>query len=158
MRSGNMSVENYNGTTTLRLHGNSIARMDAAGVISISNAGRNSRTTNDRLNGILHYLPGQGRVCCKDFSAYLNGAPWDGSWTVVHDPAQENARCLAVQDARRAARQAALDADLVAVGSDQVARAALFNADHTDVYNTTLAVLGKAREITSLDGSDNSAS
>ena len=105
MHSGNMSVETFNGVTNLRLHGNSIACKDAAGVISITNAGWNSRTTNDRLNGLLHYLPGQGRVHCKDFSAHFNGAPWDGSWKVVFIP--DTIDTIA---SRYRARNAALDA------------------------------------------------
>lgn len=116
MSYGNMRVYNQDGETRMLLHRNCIASKDAAGVVSIRNAGWNSRTTNDRLNGLLHYLPGQGRIHCKDFSPYLNGAPWSGEWTVVHIP--DTIDTIA---SRYRARSAALDA--LTVEADAVDKA-----------------------------------
>ena len=49
---GNMSVEVDTDVTKLKLHGNTIATIDALGVLSVSNAGWASNTTKERLNGI----------------------------------------------------------------------------------------------------------
>ena len=49
---GNMSVEVESGYTKLKLHGNTIATIDALGVMSVSNAGWASNTTKERLNGL----------------------------------------------------------------------------------------------------------
>lgn len=115
MRCANMRVYNEDGCTRLLLHRNRIAQMDAAGVISISTCGWNTRTTLDRLNGILDRLH-IGRAYCRKFELHLNGAPWSGEWTVVYDPAAVAASKAwtavyapsAVQAARYAAREVAL--------------------------------------------------
>ena len=49
---GNMSVEVEGNVTKLKLHGNTIATIDELGVLSISNAGWQSNTTKERLNGL----------------------------------------------------------------------------------------------------------
>lgn len=67
--------------TTLWLHGNAIAQW-RDGVIWITNAGWQTSTTKERLNGLPNV-----RIYQKDFSWYLNGKPWDGRWTPV---SQEN--------------------------------------------------------------------
>ena len=72
---GNMSVETDLGYTKLKLHGNTIATIDALGVLSVSNAGWASNTTKERLNG----LPGV-HIKQKNWSWYLNGQEWDGRW------------------------------------------------------------------------------
>ena len=74
-KKGNMSVENELGYTKLKLHGNTIATIDALGVLSISNAGWQSNTTKERLNGLPNVHINQ-----KNWSWYLNGNEWDGSW------------------------------------------------------------------------------
>lgn len=62
----------------LYLHDNAIACHEPDGTISITTAGWNTPTTRERLNGI----PGV-RVYVRDHQLYLNGRPWDGSWTEV---------------------------------------------------------------------------
>lgn len=74
-KKGNMSVENELGYTKLKLHGNTIATIDALGVLSISNAGWQSNTTKERLNGLPNVHINQ-----KNWSWYLNGNVWDGGW------------------------------------------------------------------------------
>ena len=74
-KKGNMSVENELGYTKLKLHGNTIATIDALGVMSISNAGWQSNTTKERLNGLPNVHINQ-----KNWSWYLNGNIWDGTW------------------------------------------------------------------------------
>lgn len=59
------------------LHNNEIAKMEN-GSLWITNAGWNSRTTYERLNG----LPGVS-VNTKQGKTYLNGVPWDGNWINV---------------------------------------------------------------------------
>ena len=71
----NMSVEVDSRFTKLKLHGNTIATIDSFGVLSVSNAGWSSNTTKERLNG----LPGV-HVQQKNWTWYLNGQEWDGSW------------------------------------------------------------------------------
>ena len=47
---------NENGTVFLTLHGNNIAMLNKEGKLFISNAGWHTRTTSERLNGVLtHY-------------------------------------------------------------------------------------------------------
>jgi hypothetical protein len=59
------------------LHGNIIARWED-GHIAITNAGWFTPTTKERLNAIPNV-----QIHQKDFMWYLNGRPWDGSWTKV---------------------------------------------------------------------------
>lgn len=60
--------------SVLRLHGNAIASLQN-GVLKISTAGWNTRTTRERLNGL------QGvNINTKKDNLYLNGYPWDGEW------------------------------------------------------------------------------
>ena len=74
-RKSNMSVEGGFEVWMLKLHGNTIATIDELGVLSISNAGWASNTTKERLNGI----PGV-HIKQKNWTWYLNGQEWDGSW------------------------------------------------------------------------------
>jgi hypothetical protein len=74
-KKGNMRVEANGNEYRLKLHGNSIATIDELGVLSVSNAGWASNTTKERLNGI----PGV-RVNQKNWTWFLNGVEWDGSW------------------------------------------------------------------------------
>lgn len=64
--------------TTLYLHDNAIAKFDDRGQLWITNAGWQSVTTKERLNG----LPGVS-IYQKNYTWYLNDRPWDGSWTEV---------------------------------------------------------------------------
>ena len=72
---GNMSVEVDLEYTKLKLHGNTIATIDALGVMSISNADWASNTTKERLNGLPNV-----RINQKNWNWYLNGVEWDGEW------------------------------------------------------------------------------
>ena len=63
--------------TSLFLHGNEIARRSGE-QIEICTAGWDTVTTRERLNGI----PGV-RVWHAKRELYLNGKPWDGSWTTI---------------------------------------------------------------------------
>lgn len=61
--------------TVMELYGNAIAAIDSKdGMLSITNAGWQSNTTKERLNG----LPNVS-ICQKNFVWYLNGKIWDGS-------------------------------------------------------------------------------
>ena len=64
--------------TTLYLHDNAIAKWDENGRLWVTNAGWESTTTKERLNGI----PGVS-IHQKNYTWYLNDLPWDGSWTLV---------------------------------------------------------------------------
>ena len=68
-KSGNMHVTHtpFDGTR-MYLHGNCIAHRDADGIF-ISNAGWESNTTKERLNGILDWL-NQPRIYQKDWVWY----------------------------------------------------------------------------------------
>jgi hypothetical protein len=58
------------------LHGNKIVRKTQGGGIEISTGGWNTVTTRERLNAF-------ARVSQSNWQLYLNGFPWDGSWTKV---------------------------------------------------------------------------
>lgn len=61
--------------TTLRLHGNAIAKRQN-GQLYITNAGWSTNTTKERLNALPNV-----RIQQKAFSWYLNGREWSGEWT-----------------------------------------------------------------------------
>ncbi len=63
--------------TALFLHGNKIAEK-IAGVLFISNAGWQSDTTKERLNG----LPGVS-IYQKKGVWYLNESEWSGNWQAI---------------------------------------------------------------------------
>lgn len=63
----------------LRLHGHAIAqRLVGSNEIEVTDAGYQTRTTKERLNGI----PGVS-VCQRKGQWFLNNESWDGSWTIV---------------------------------------------------------------------------
>lgn len=64
---------------TLYLHGNAIARHGARG-LEITNAGWQSNTTKERLNGLAGVSINQ-----KAGVWYLNGKEWDGEWVTLAD-------------------------------------------------------------------------
>lgn len=61
------------------LHNNKIAEYRADG-LWITNAGWQSNTTKERLNGLPFVYISQ-----RNFKWYLNGTSWDGSWIRVSD-------------------------------------------------------------------------
>lgn len=61
------------------LHNNKIAEYRADG-LWITNAGWQSNTTKERLNGLPFVYISQ-----RNFKWYLNGMSWDGSWVRVND-------------------------------------------------------------------------
>ena len=62
---------NENGTVFMSLHNNKIAMLNTEGQLFISNAGWNTRTTSERLNGILSYYK-KNKVYIKDYIMYYN--------------------------------------------------------------------------------------
>jgi hypothetical protein len=77
-KKSNMEVDQCFGQYRLKLHGNTIAVLDEFNMLSISNAGWESNTTKERLNGLPHV-----RINQKKFQWYLNGNEWNGEWTRV---------------------------------------------------------------------------
>jgi len=73
----NTEVEVENGQVTMKLFGNTIAGTDYKGTW-ITDAGWESRTTFERLNGF-----DDVRVNMKKGQMYLNGFAWDGSKTYI---------------------------------------------------------------------------
>lgn len=80
MTKANMCVVTESeGTTTMYLHNNAIARLSASGdKLEITLAGWNTNTTRERLNGLKGV-----RVSTKQGQAYLNGEKWDGEWITI---------------------------------------------------------------------------
>ena len=72
----NTSVQVLPDKTILRLHGYAIAYRfnDRKKTLKITNAGWQTRTTKERLNG----LPGV-HIAQHNWDWYLNGKRWDGS-------------------------------------------------------------------------------
>ena len=54
------------------LHGNEIASLNHYG-LTVSLAGWNTRTTRERINGLLSYMGFKHRITQKDFEPYFNG-------------------------------------------------------------------------------------
>ena len=77
-KKSNMEVDQCYGQYRLKLHGNTIAVLDEFNMLSISNAGWESNTTKERLNGLPHV-----RIHQRKFQWYLNGNEWNGEWTRV---------------------------------------------------------------------------
>ena len=78
-KKSNMEVVREGTIYYLKLFGNKIAAIERDGRLWISNAGWESNTTKERLNGLPNV-----RVQQKSNQWYLNGQPWDGSPTYVH--------------------------------------------------------------------------
>ena len=72
----------------LTLHGNAIAKIEK-GYLMISNAGWQTTTTKERLNGVLDVFNSSARVFTKNFTPMLStgfldgGSEWDGKWTKI---------------------------------------------------------------------------
>ena len=78
-KKSNMTVQlDFGGVWKLKLHGNTIATIDEMNMLSISNAGWESNTTKERLNGLPNV-----RINQKKFQWYLNGNEWNGEWTRI---------------------------------------------------------------------------
>lgn len=75
-KKGNMEVEVLPNVTILKLHGNEIAYRynDPERTLSITDAGWQSNTTKERLNGIPNV-----NIHQKDGVWYLNGEEWNGN-------------------------------------------------------------------------------
>ena len=77
----NMMVRSDGTMTEMLLHGNMIARKhfkDGKWLTFITNAGWQSNTTKERLNGI------EGvNIYQKDYQWYLNGRAWHGEMTCL---------------------------------------------------------------------------
>jgi hypothetical protein len=78
-KKSNMEVVREGTIYYLKLFGNKIAALEANGRMWISNAGWDSKTTKERLNG----LPNVS-IYQKNRIWYLNGTVWDGSPQYVH--------------------------------------------------------------------------
>jgi len=80
-RSGNMAVSlgGFDGfNVSMYLHGNLIAERNAQ-TVRITDAGWQTTTTKDRLNGLLDTL-GLGRIYQQDFTWFIgDGESWNGS-------------------------------------------------------------------------------
>jgi hypothetical protein len=72
-KKANMEVEVVKNNVFMYLHDNLIAQK-VNGVLSITNAGWQSNTTKERLNGLDGVSINQ-----KSFVWYLNGEKWDGN-------------------------------------------------------------------------------
>ena len=74
----NTWVQCVYGRRFLHLHGNIIAEMTQHGELWICDAGWQTVTTKERLNGF-----NSVNIVQKDFEWYLNGELWDGSLVKV---------------------------------------------------------------------------
>ena len=89
-----LNGQNFHNTNTrvengvLTLFGNAIAKIEN-GHLMISNAGWDSPTTKERLNGVLDIFGTSARVFTKNFTPMLStgfldaGSEWDGKWTKI---------------------------------------------------------------------------
>ncbi len=79
----NTEVTVGNGTVDLYLHGNLIAmlwRHRRQNELEITNAGWQSNTTKERLNGLKGV-----NICQKKGKWYLNGKEWNGNWITINN-------------------------------------------------------------------------
>lgn len=80
--SSNTRVNIQGGVTALYLHDNLIAKRTNEGLF-ITNAGWQTNTTKERLNGLLRTI-GNGGIYQKSGVWYLNGEQWDGNLTKIN--------------------------------------------------------------------------
>jgi hypothetical protein len=73
-KQGNTWVQCVHGRIFLHLHGNVIAEMTQHGELWICDAGHQTVTTKERLNGF-----NMVNIVQKNSDWYLNGELWDGS-------------------------------------------------------------------------------
>jgi len=74
----NMEVTSFDDSFYLKLHGNTIAVLHGDGTLMITDAGWESKTTKERLNGLPNV-----NIHQKNFVWYLNGEEWDGNLTEI---------------------------------------------------------------------------
>ena len=74
----NMEVTSFDDSFYLKLHGNTIAVLHGDGTLMITDAGWQSNTTKERLNGLPNV-----NIHQKNFVWYLNGEEWNGRLTEV---------------------------------------------------------------------------
>ena len=67
----------------LWLFGNMIAMYDRDGNVSITTANHATKTTKDRLNGILDVFGDKRRIYHKAGQLYLGDQEWDGDWVAI---------------------------------------------------------------------------
>ena len=79
-KKSNMIVETIEGVTKLKLHNNTIAKLDENNELFITTADWNTRTTRERLNGL-----SEVRLGTKKGQLYLNNIPWDGKLTNIRN-------------------------------------------------------------------------
>jgi len=85
----NMEVTSFDDSFYLKLHGNTIAVLHEDGTLMITDAGWQSVTTKERLNGLINeYLGypnciGKG-IYQKNFVWYLNDKQWHGNLTAIN--------------------------------------------------------------------------
>ena len=84
----NMEVTSFDDSFYLKLHNNTIAVLHGDGTLMITNAGWESNTTKERLNGLINEYLGYpnciGRgIHQKNFVWYLDGEEWNGNLTQV---------------------------------------------------------------------------
>ena len=79
-KKSNMIVEIIEGVTKLKLHNNTIAKLDENNELFITTAGWNSVTTRERLNGLSGVRLGTSKG-----QLYLNNIPWDGKLINIKD-------------------------------------------------------------------------
>ena len=79
-KKSNMIVENIKGITKLKLHNNTIAKLDENSELFITTADWNTRTTRERLNGLAEV-----RLGTRKGQLYLNNIPWDGKLTNIRN-------------------------------------------------------------------------
>jgi hypothetical protein len=77
----NTEVVTENGVSKMYLFGNLIATLEhnVGGVMKITNAGWDSNTTKERLNGLPNV-----NIQQKNFVWYLNGVEWNGAWKQIN--------------------------------------------------------------------------
>ena len=74
----NMEVTSFDDSFYLKLHGNTIAVLHGDGTLMITDAGWESKTTKERLNGLPNV-----NIHQKNFVWYLNGEEWNGNLTEI---------------------------------------------------------------------------
>ena len=79
-KKSNMTVENKEGKTYLKVFDNVIAILDEVNELFITTADWNTRTTRERLNGLSGV-----RLGTRKGQLYLNHIPWGGKLTNIRD-------------------------------------------------------------------------
>jgi len=74
----NMEVYIEELSTQLKLHGHTIAILNNNGLLEITTCGYDTRTTLERLNGLINV-----HAFIKKGQLYLNGSKWDGEITQI---------------------------------------------------------------------------